>query len=90
MDKDIVERVAKVSRLNLTENEIEEFRNDLESILGYFDMLDDAPNVEEFGFNPVEIADVFRDDVPSSEFDPQDLLRDMKTYEGYVRGPRLS
>jgi len=33
---------------------------------------------------------VLRDDEPRMDIDPDVLLRDMNTYEGYVRGPRLS
>ena len=42
------------------------------------------------GFNPITVADVLREDVPSVEIDPDELLKDMRTYERYVRGPRLS
>ena len=40
--------------------------------------------------NPIEVADVLRDDEPRMEIDADVLLRDMDTYERYVRGPRLS
>ena len=36
------------------------------------------------------MADVLRDDEPRMEIDADVLLRDMDTYERYVRGPRLS
>ena len=42
------------------------------------------------GINPIEVADVLRDDEPRMEIDADVLLRDMDTYERYVRGPRLS
>lgn len=90
MDRGIVERVAKVSRLSLSDQEIDEFKKDLEDILEYFSMLDDAPGTDEYGFNPVEVSDVLRDDIPSSDIDPKELLKDMNTYDGYVRGPKLS
>ena len=38
----------------------------------------------------MEIADVLRDDEPRMDIDSDVLLRGMDTYEGYVRGPRLS
>ena len=90
MERSVIERVAKVSRISLSEKEIDEFKNDLEDILEYFEMLDNAPSSESFGFNPVEVADVLREDVPSQDIPPSELLKDMKTYEGYVRGPKLS
>ena len=89
MDKEIVARVAKASHIRLTEEELDRYSNDLGDILDYFAILDEAPNHEGNGINPVEIADVLRDDVPEEKFDSEELLRDMKTYENYIRGPKL-
>jgi len=90
MDRETVERVARIAHLKLTEEELEGYSRDLSEILEYFKVLDEAPGSEEFGFNPVEISDVLREDEPRMETDPADLLRDMRTYEEYVRGPRLT
>ena len=89
MDKEIVARVAKASHIRLTEEELDRYCKDLSDILDYFAILDEAPNHEGNGINPVEIADVLRDDVPEEKFDSEELLRDMKTYENYIRGPKL-
>ncbi|MGN1044841.1 MAG: aspartyl/glutamyl-tRNA amidotransferase subunit C [Candidatus Methanomethylophilaceae archaeon] len=90
MDREIVERVARIAHLDLTEEELEKYGGDLSEILEYFQMLDEIPGDDAVGFNPIEVADVLREDVPSVEIDPDELLRDMRTYERYVRGPRLS
>ena len=55
-----------------------------------FELLDEAPESDKRGINPIEVADVLRDDEPRMEIDADVLLRDMDTYERYVRGPRLS
>ncbi len=90
MDRETVERVARTAHIRLTEDELERYSRDLGEILTYFELLDEAPGCDSYGLNPVEIADVLRDDEPSMEIDSDILLRDMDTYEGYVRGPRLS
>ena len=90
MDKEIVERVARIAHLNLTDDELEKYSSDLGEILEYFEMLDEAPCLENRGFIPVEIPDALREDEPSMDIPAEDCLRDMKTYDGYVRGPRLS
>jgi aspartyl-tRNA(Asn)/glutamyl-tRNA(Gln) amidotransferase subunit C len=90
MDRATVERVARAAHIALTEEELERYSRDLEEILSYFELLDDAPEDGERGINPIEVADVLRDDEPRMEIDPEVLLRDMNTYENYVRGPRLS
>ena len=90
MDREIVERVARIAHLDLTDDELERYSADLGEILEYFEMLDEAPRIENRGFNPVEIPDALREDVPSMDIPAEDCLKDMKTYDGYVRGPRLS
>ncbi len=90
MDRETVERVARTAHIRLTEDEIARYSSDLAEILTYFELLDEAPGNDRRGINPVEVADVLRDDEPRMEMDPDVLLRDMETYERYVRGPRLS
>lgn len=90
MDRETVERVARTAHIKLTEEEIHRYGDDLTEILTYFELLDEAPESDERGINPVEIADVLRDDEPRMDIDSDVLLRGMDTYEGYVRGPRLS
>lgn len=89
MDKEIVKRVAKTAHLQLTDEELETYSKDLGEILDYFEVLDNAPDFDGSGVTPVEVADVLREDVPESKFDSGELLRDMKVYDGYIRGPRL-
>ncbi len=89
MDREIVDRVAKIAHLELTQEELEKYSKDLGEILEYFEMLDEAPEADNVGFNPVEIADALRDDIPETEVSPDECTKDMKTYDGYIRGPRL-
>ena len=65
------------------------YSKDLADILDYFKVLDEAPDHEGIGVNPIEVSDVLREDVPGQDIDPAELLKDMKTYEGYIRGPKL-
>ena len=90
MDRETVERVARAAHIKLTEAELETYSRDLNDILSYFELLDEAPDCDGFGVNPIEVADVLREDEPHMELDPDVLLKDMDTYERYVRGPRLS
>lgn len=79
-----------MARLNLTEEEMERYANDLDDILNSFSVLDEAPAGESYSFNPIPVIDVLREDEPAQDIDPQALKAQMGTYEGYVRGPRLS
>ena len=90
MDVKTVQDVAKFAHLALTDEELERYCKDLGDILGYFELLNEAPDSDERWINPIEVEDILRDDVPVSEFDADELLKDMDTYDRYVRGPRLS
>jgi aspartyl-tRNA(Asn)/glutamyl-tRNA(Gln) amidotransferase subunit C len=90
VDRATVQRVAKVARLRLSEEELERYAQDLEEILNSFDVLDQAPSRDSFSFNPVPIDDVMREDEVGCDIDPEKLIGPMDTYDGYVRGPKLS
>ncbi len=90
MDVKTVRNVAKFAHIALTDEEAERYCKDLGDILSYFELLNEAPECNERGVNPILVEDVTRDDVPRIEYDADVLLRDMDTYERYVRGPRLS
>jgi len=90
MDRETIARVARVARLALTEEEMERYSQDLDDILNSFSVLDEAPMSETYTFNPIPVVDVMREDEPAQDIDPQVLRSQMRTYEDYVRGPRLS
>ncbi|MDH7508287.1 MAG: aspartyl/glutamyl-tRNA amidotransferase subunit C [Methanomassiliicoccales archaeon] len=90
MDKQQVNEIARIARLILSKEEIEEFSSDLEDILNYFSVLDEAPTRDDFMLNPVLIENIMRDDEQYQVIDPEVLRRSMRVFEGYVRGPRLS
>lgn len=89
IDPKTVERVAKVARINLTEDELKRYSEDLEDILEAFSVLDEAPSGEEFEFNPVKVENVLREDEPHIDIDPLVLRELMHTVEDRVRGPRV-
>jgi len=82
--------VGRIARLDLLDEEVDQFSSDLEDILAHFSILDDAPSLEDFGFNPVEIKDALREDEVEIMVDPALLREQMKTRDDWVRGPRLS
>ncbi len=90
MDVKTVKDVAKFAHIELTDEELEKYCKDLSDIMEYFELLNEAPECNERGVNPILVEDILRDDIPKVEYDSDALLRDMDTYERYVRGPRLS
>jgi aspartyl-tRNA(Asn)/glutamyl-tRNA(Gln) amidotransferase subunit C len=90
VDIGTVRRVARIARLRLTPEEEERFAKDLEEILAYMDVLDEAEASDRHDFNPVPVKDVLREDVEGRDVDAETLLDSMDTYERMVRGPKLS
>jgi len=89
MDEEILKRAAKAAHLAFSDEELKRTHAELGEMLNIFNMLDEAPGEDGFGVIPTEVADILREDVPITYADPYELLKDMKTYENYVRGPRL-
>ena len=52
-------------------------------------MLDEAPSLDEFSFNPVPVEDVLREDEVGRDIDPEKLT-DQWRPTMVVRGPKLS
>lgn len=74
--KDMVEYVATLSRLKLSDKECEATQKSLEEIINYMDILD---NIDTEGIEPMSHAfplkNVMRDDVVKPSSDRKDLLK---------------
>jgi len=91
IDKQTVEKVAEIARLNLTEKEVEKFSKDLTNILGAFEDLKkaDTKNVEPT-FQPVEVKNIVREDKIENSLGSKEALSQTKNTEGkYFKGPRV-
>ena len=89
IDKNLVKRVADNARLNLSDEEVDKFTQQLEDVVGAFKTLDevDTKNVKP-SFHPQEISDVYRED--KAEKFSWDPLSNTKHKEGKnFKGPRI-
>ena len=81
--------MAEAARLNLTDEELERYMQQLKVILEAFRELDevDTEGVEP-SFHPIELEDVLREDKASKwVWDP--LANSEHKEDGYFRGPRI-
>ena len=86
---DIVRKVAKAARLELTEAEIRKFSKDMNNILLAFKDLDKAKTDAKPAFQPLEIKDVLRDDTIEKCLSQEEALANTKHKEnGFFKGPR--
>ena len=90
VDRKLLEHVAEVARLKLTEKEIEKFLPQLKETLEFFSKLKEinTDNVKP-SFHPVELKNAMRDDKEGkclSQDEALSLTEHKK--DGYFKGPR--
>lgn len=89
VDKKLVEKVAKVARLNLSEREKKEFVKDFKEILDAFSELDEV-NTKRVAatLHPVKIEESYLPDkVQKSLTQKQALANTSHKKKGYFKGP---
>ncbi len=83
IDREDVERVARLARLRLSDEEAAEMTADLDRILGYVDLLEE---VSTEGVEPtahvIPLATPLRDDVPAEELPPEVAVANAPASEG--------
>jgi aspartyl-tRNA(Asn)/glutamyl-tRNA(Gln) amidotransferase subunit C len=89
IDKKLVDRVAKVSRVNLSDKEVEKFSKQFDDILKACKELDEVDTSDvEPSFHPVELKNVMRDDKSKPwKWDP--LSNTEYKERKYFKGPRI-
>jgi aspartyl-tRNA(Asn)/glutamyl-tRNA(Gln) amidotransferase subunit C len=91
IDKHLLTHVADVARINLTENEIEEFLPQLKEIITSFSELSeiDTEGIKP-SFHPIELKNALREDIPKTSLSNEDALKNtIYKQDGYFKGPRV-
>ena len=83
MNPEEVERIAHLARLRLSPQETEAMASDLESILGYVELLGtlDTEGVEETS-HVIPMATPLRDDLPGSSYPPETAVANAPARDG--------
>ena len=86
-----VEHIANLARLNLKENEKENFIEDLNKILGYVEKLSELDTEKtQIVVNPYYIENKFREDVIEESLSIDSVLKNApETLEGYITVPQI-
>ena len=85
-----IEHIGWLSRIELTDEEKEEFTEQLNSVLEYFGTLDQIDPDLPPTHHVLGITNVFRDDVVEESLDRDDVLSNAPKKEGaYFKGPRI-
>ncbi|MGI0100403.1 MAG: Asp-tRNA(Asn)/Glu-tRNA(Gln) amidotransferase subunit GatC [Candidatus Micrarchaeaceae archaeon] len=91
IDKELIEHVALLSRLTLSEREKDAYAKQLGEVIGSFSRLDELDVLladEKPAFHAIELENIWREDVPSkTEWSP--LSNSIDKIDGYVKGPKI-
>ena len=90
VNKDLILEVAKNAKLNLTEEEVNEFLPQFKEILNNFDELSKI-NTEKVkpSFQPIDIKNVLREDEEKSCFSAEEILKNSRhKKDNYILGPK--
>jgi len=88
-EKDVL-HIADLAKIELTEDEVERFKDEFQDILGYFDILDEIGDEIEPLYQVIPLKNVFREDKVKKSLPQQEVLKNTKHKEGdYIKGPRV-
>ena len=90
INKELIEHVAEVARLKLTNKEKEKFVKELKEVIEAFSKLDvvDTKGIE-VSMQPVELKNVLREDKEEKCFSQEDVLSLTEHKKnGYFKGPK--
>jgi aspartyl-tRNA(Asn)/glutamyl-tRNA(Gln) amidotransferase subunit C len=86
-----VKHIARLSRLSLSDKEIETFGDQLNTIIDYVEQLSslDTSNVEPTS-HVIPLTNVMRDDIPTASLSREDALRNAPdSTEKFYRVPKI-
>jgi len=89
--RDIIEHVANLARLNLTEEEKDKMTSEMENIISYVDKLNelDTSNVKPME-HVIPIKNVFREDKVDKSYDRDKILANAPSHEdGCFKVPKV-
>lgn len=91
VSKEDVKHIAKLSKLNLTEKELEKYTNELSSIV---DFANELSNINVEGIKPtahiLDIKNVFRKDEVQPSYDREEILKNAPSKDaGCVSVPKV-
>lgn len=91
INKELLSRIAKNARLELTDSEKKEFENQLNDVLESFNKLDglDTKNTEP-SFHPIKINPTYREDSITKCLTQEEALLNTKhKKDGFFKGPKV-
>ena len=91
IDKKLIENIADVARLKLSENEKKQFAKEIKEIIDAFSKLDEVNTKDiETSLQPVELKNILREDKEEKCFTQEEALSLTEhKKDGYFKGPKV-
>ncbi len=83
------DRLLRITRLRVSDEERARIKSDVEQVIAYFDDISLAEAHGEPAHHPVEVPGRLREDNVSAFADIDGLKKGSKTNNGYIVGPKL-
>ncbi|RME77357.1 Asp-tRNA(Asn)/Glu-tRNA(Gln) amidotransferase GatCAB subunit C [Candidatus Woesearchaeota archaeon] len=88
--KELLEQVAKNARIELSEEEKEEFLSQLKEILDFFEHIKEFETSAEPSFHPLPLQDALREDEPQECLSIEEALSQTEhKKDSYFKGPKI-
>ncbi|MFP4402730.1 MAG: Asp-tRNA(Asn)/Glu-tRNA(Gln) amidotransferase subunit GatC [Nanoarchaeota archaeon] len=92
VDNKLINHVANLAKLELTDEEIKKFTVEIKEILNNFEIINevDTKNVKP-SFHPIKLEDELREDIIKNSFTQEQALKNSKKShikDGYFKGPK--
>lgn len=89
--KEEVEHVGWLARIEIAENESETYAKKLNSVLGYFEQLDEVDTEDVLPtYHVADVMNVFREDVVKPSMSQEDVLSNVEDkQEGSFKVPKI-
>ncbi len=90
IDDGVVRHVANLSKIEVDDDDIHEFKRDFERIIEFFNRLDEIDPDVEPTYNVIPLKNIMREDKTKKPLDREKVLANAKfKEEGYFKGPRV-
>jgi aspartyl-tRNA(Asn)/glutamyl-tRNA(Gln) amidotransferase subunit C len=90
MEKEEIEHISRLARIELNEEEKDEFSQQISSVLEYFGILDEVDTEVPPTYHVLGISNVFKEDTPKESLAQEVILKNApKKEKGYFKGPRI-
>ena len=89
IDEATIRKVARLARLNLTDEEVKQFLPEMKDILAAFSKIGELDTGDAaISVHPIELRNHMRDDVPKESLTPEEALANTPhKKDNYFKGP---